>query len=80
MRYYTDGHHVVRVRTDADRGDPEFRNATGETFNAIFGWRPSTTITNRILYTGDWDTCSEAEASAVIGTDPITGADPLRDG
>ncbi|MGB5112167.1 MAG: hypothetical protein WBO08_11380 [Mycobacterium sp.] len=68
MRYFTDGAgHVVRVDTDATLGDPQFGIAEAAVFSAkTDDWKPSVSIMDKLLFSGDWFSCSEAEALELV--------------
>ncbi|MCX8559779.1 hypothetical protein OS122_02550 [Mycolicibacterium mucogenicum] len=68
MRYFTDGHFVIRVDTDAQRRDStEFLNAKAEAFQFRKGvWAEKPNLTTKIAFTGDWEPCSEEDAYAVL--------------
>lgn len=68
MRFFTDGHTVIRVHTAAQLGDrQEFLNATAETFQFRSGvWAEKPNLTSRIVFTGDWQPCDQEEAEKVV--------------
>lgn len=68
MRHFTDGAgHVVRVDTDTTLGDPEFAISEAAVFSVKTGtWKPSASIMDKLLFSGDWFSCSEAEALELI--------------
>lgn len=67
MRYFTDSAgHVARVHTDAAFGD-EFSYAKAEVYNVKRqDWIYTPTITTDIQFSGDWMSCSEADAESII--------------
>lgn len=66
MRYFRSGNRVVRVDTNADLG-PEFLKAVSELYSMRRdGWVKRPELTADIVYTGDWDPCSEREALDAI--------------
>lgn len=67
MRYFTDGSgHVVRVHTEAAFGD-EFSRAKAEAYSKRRqDWIDAPTITTDIQFSGDWMSCTEADAESII--------------
>lgn len=68
MRFFTDGHRVIRVDTDARLSDREkFLEAKAETFQFRKGvWAEKPDLTSSIVFTGDWQPCSEKEAFTIL--------------
>ncbi|KIU18315.1 hypothetical protein [Mycolicibacterium llatzerense] len=68
MRFFTDGHTVIRVNTDARLSERQkFLDAKAETFQfrkRVWAEKPG--LTQKIAFTGDWQECSEDEAYAVL--------------
>lgn len=66
MRYFRSGNRVVRVHTDAALGD-EFLKAKAEVYSPKRDdWVERPQLTSDIVYTGDWDPCTGAEADRAI--------------
>ena len=62
MRYFTDGHRVIRVRTDTRTSDPEFYTAPAEAWqHRSQRWAARPNLASQIAFTGDWWPCTEAE-------------------
>lgn len=67
MRFFTDGHFVIRLHTDAKMGDPEFYTAKAETWQFRSGaWAEKPNLASKILFTGDWNPCTKDEAYALL--------------
>lgn len=67
MRLYTDGWRVIRVHTDLTNSHDDFLLAPAETYQFDTGsWAERSNLTSRIVFTGDWTSCSEEESSAIL--------------
>lgn len=67
MRFFTDGHTVIRLHTDAKMGEPEFDIAKAETWQFRSGvWAHKPNLVSKIRFTGDWEPCTEHEAGAIL--------------
>jgi len=64
----TDGAgHVVRVDTETKLGDPQFTSSTAAVFSAKSGnWKQSASIMDKLLFSGDWYSCTEDQANELI--------------
>jgi len=74
MRFFTDGHTVIRVHTDARLSEREkFLNARAETFQfRKHVWAEKPDLTAKIAFTGDWQPCSEEDAYAILESSGAT--------
>ena len=68
MRFFTDGHRVIRVHTDVRLDDrATLLHAKAETFQfRTGGWAERPNLTASVIFTGDWQPCNEEEAHAVL--------------
>lgn len=68
MRFFTDGHRVIRIHTDVGLDKREvFLAAKAETFQFRRGvWAVKPGLTDSIVFTGDWQPCTEDEAHAIL--------------
>jgi hypothetical protein len=66
MRYFRSGNRVARVLTDAPMGE-EFLKAMAQLYSVKReDWVDRPQLTRELVYTGDWDTCTESEAFDTI--------------
>lgn len=67
MQYFRNGRRIARVDTDAPLGEA-FIAARAEVYSMDRdGWVPRDGITTQIVYTGDWNPCTEDEATDLAG-------------
>jgi len=70
MRYFRNGNRVIRVDVDPDaRPGPELLNSVAEVYSLKnHDWVERPELTSEVVYTGDWDSCTEDEALQAIKT------------
>lgn len=70
MRYFRNGNRVIRVDVDADSElGPDLLKASAEVYSLkSHKWVERPELTSAIIYTGDWDACTEDEAFRAIKT------------
>ncbi len=68
MRYFRSGNRVIRVDVDPDtRLGSELLNSVAEVYSLKnHDWVERPELTSEIVYTGDWDSCTEDEALQAI--------------
>jgi hypothetical protein len=68
MRYFRNGNRVIRVDVDPEtRLSSELLNSAAEVYSLKnHDWVERPELTSEIVYTGDWDSCTEDEALQAI--------------
>lgn len=67
MQYFRNGRRIARVDTDAPLGDGAFIAARAEVFSVSREAGVPRDMTAQIVYTGDWNPCTQDEAIDLAG-------------